>query len=155
MWKEFKTFLMRGNVLDLAVGIIIGAAFTKIVGSFVSDMLMPVLSLGMGKIDFSNHYVALNGQTYATLAAAKAAGAPTLNYGIFLNAVIDFLIVAFAIFMIVKAANHFKKKEEATASTKPCPECLTTIPLAARKCSACGSLQTSSALSGKSPSMNV
>lgn len=155
MWKEFKTFLMRGNVLDLAVGIIIGAAFTKIVGSFVSDMLMPVLSLGMGKIDFSNHYVALNGETYATLAAAKAAGAATLNYGIFLNAVIDFVIVAFAIFMIVKAANHFKKKEEATASTKPCPECLTTIPLAARKCSACGSLQTSSTLTGKSPSMNV
>ncbi|WP_413559067.1 large conductance mechanosensitive channel protein MscL [Bdellovibrio sp. HCB209] len=155
MVKEFKAFLMRGNVLDLAVGIIIGAAFTKIVGSFVSDVLMPVLSLGMGKIDFSNQFIALNGQSYANLAAAKAAGAATLNFGLFLNAVIDFVIVAFAIFMIVKAANHFKQKEEATASTKPCPECLTTIPLAARKCSACGSLQAGSSINGKAPSMNV
>lgn len=155
MTKEFKAFLMRGNVLDLAIGIIIGAAFTKIVGSFVSDMLMPVLSLGMGKIDFSNMFVALNGESYATLAAAKAAGAATINYGVFLNAIIDFVIVAFAVFMIVKAANRFKKNEEATASTKPCPECLTTIPLAARKCSACGSLQTSGSINGKTSSMNV
>ncbi|WP_413576267.1 large conductance mechanosensitive channel protein MscL [Bdellovibrio sp. HCB290] len=154
MLKEFKTFIMRGNVLDLAVGIIIGAAFTKIVGSFVSDMLMPVLSLGMGKIDFTNMFVTLNGEAYPTLAAAKAAGAATLNYGIFLNALIDFVIVAFAIFMIVKAANRFRKEEVKPADSKTCPECLTNIPLAARKCSACGSLQVSSN-SGKAPSMNV
>ncbi|MBO9666574.1 MAG: large-conductance mechanosensitive channel protein MscL [Bdellovibrio sp.] len=155
MFKEFKTFLMRGNVLDLAVGIIIGAAFGKIVSSFVGDVLMPIIGLAMGKVDFSNLFVALNGEAYPTLDAAKKAGAATLNYGLFINAIIDFVIVAFAIFMIVKAANRFQKKEEAKVDTKQCPECLTNIPLAARKCSACGSLQTGGPFSGKAPTMNV
>ncbi len=143
MWKEFKAFIMRGNVLDLAVGIIIGAAFTKIVTSFVGDILMPVLSLGMGKVDFSNLFVALNGDVYPTLDAAKKSGAATLNYGLFINAIIDFLIVAFAIFMLIKGINRLQKKEEAKApETKECPECLSAIPAKARKCSHCGSLQT-------------
>jgi large conductance mechanosensitive channel len=132
---------MRGNVLDLAVGIIIGAAFGKIVSSFVGDILTPIISIGLGKVDFSNLFLALNGEAYATLADAKKAGAATLNYGLFINAIIDFVIVGFAIFMVVKAANRFQKKEEAAVTTKACPECLTNIPLAAKKCSACGSAQ--------------
>lgn len=140
MFKEFKTFIMRGNVLDMAVGIIIGAAFGKIVSSFVADVLTPVLSLGMGKVDFSNLFIALNGESYATLDAAKAAGAATVNYGIFINMVLDFVIVAFAIFMIVKAANKMKKADEpAPVTTKECPECCSSIPLKARKCAHCGS----------------
>ncbi|WP_347355906.1 large conductance mechanosensitive channel protein MscL [Bdellovibrio sp.] len=140
MVKEFKTFIMRGNVLDMAVGIIIGAAFGKIVSSFVADILTPVLSLGLGKVDFSNLFVALNGESYATLDAAKQAGVATLNYGIFLNFVLDFLIVAFAIFLIVKAANKMQKAPEAApASTKECPECCSQIPVKARKCPNCTS----------------
>lgn len=142
MLKEFKAFIMRGNVLDLAVGIIIGAAFSKIVSSFVSDVLMPVVSLALGKVDFSNLFVALNGEAYPTLEMAKKAGVATLNYGLFFNAIIDFLIVAFAIFMLIKAVNKVQKKEEAKApDTKECAECLSTIPLKARKCSHCGSAQ--------------
>lgn len=142
MWKEFKTFIMRGNVLDMAVGIIIGAAFGKIVASFVGDVLTPVLSLGLGKVNFSNLFIALNGDVYPTLEAAKQAGVATLNYGLFLNAVIDFVIVAFAIFLIVKAANKMKKPEgPAPVTTKECPECLSAIPLKARKCAHCGSAQ--------------
>lgn len=140
MFKEFKTFIMRGNVLDMAVGIIIGAAFGKIVSSFVADVLTPVLSLGLGKVDFSNLFVALNGESYATLDAAKAAGVATVNYGIFINMVLDFVIVAFAIFLIVKAANKMKKAEEpAPVTTKECPECCSTIPMKAHKCAHCGS----------------
>ncbi|AFX99861.1 large conductance mechanosensitive channel protein MscL [Bdellovibrio bacteriovorus] len=140
MFKEFKTFIMRGNVLDMAVGIIIGAAFGKIVSSFVADVLTPVLSLGLGKVDFSNLFVALNGESYPTLDAAKAAGVATVNYGIFINMVLDFVIVAFAIFLIVKAANKMKKAEEpAPVTTKECPECCSTIPMKARKCAHCGS----------------
>lgn len=143
MFKEFKEFIMRGNVLDLAVGIIIGAAFGKIVSSFVSDILTPVLSLALGKVDFSNLFVALNGQTYATLEEAKKAGAATLNYGLFINIVIDFVIVAFAIFMIVRMANKLKKTEAPPPpNTKECPECLSAIPLKARKCAHCASVQT-------------
>ncbi|XGC80725.1 large conductance mechanosensitive channel protein MscL [Bdellovibrio bacteriovorus] len=141
MFKEFKAFIMKGNVLDLAVGIIIGAAFGKIVSSFVSDILMPVLSLGMGKVDFSNIFVALDGKTYATLEEAKKAGAATLNLGIFANFVIDFLIVAFAVFLIVRTANRLKKEEAPTpVNSKECPECLSTIPLKARKCAHCASV---------------
>lgn len=137
--KEFKAFIMRGNVLDMAVGIIIGAAFGKIVSSFVSDILTPVISLVMGKVDFTNLFIVLNGGSYPTLEEAKKAGVATLNYGIFINVVIDFLIVAFAIFLIVRMANKLKKEAPAPANTKECPECLSVIPLKARKCAHCGS----------------
>ena len=137
MFKEFKAFMMRGNVLDLAVGIIIGAAFGKIVSSFVADILTPILSVPLGKVDFSNLFIALNGQSYTTLEEAKKAGAATLNIGIFANAVIDFVIVAFAIFLIVKAANRFKHVDPTAPATKECPECLSTIPVKAHKCAHC------------------
>lgn len=143
MWTEFKAFISRGNVLDLAVGIIIGAAFGKIVTSFVSDILMPVVSLGLGKVDFSNLFISLNGEHYETLAEAKRAAAPTLNYGLFLNSVIDFIIVGFAIFLIVKAANKMQKPAPAASpTTKECPFCHTSIPLRATKCPNCTSALT-------------
>src|ERR1700722_14058685 len=112
MFAEFKKFIMRGNVLDLAIGVIIGAAFGKIVTSLVNDMLMPMLSLITGKVDFSNLFVSLNGQHYDTLADAKKAAAPTLNYGLFVNTVIEFLIIAFVIFLIVKQVNRLMKPPE-------------------------------------------
>jgi large conductance mechanosensitive channel len=121
MWKEFKTFIMRGNVLDLAIGVVIGAAFGKIVSSLVSDVIMPPIGLLAGRMDFSNLFVDLSGTGYETLAAAKAAGAPTLNYGIFLNTLIDFLIIAFAIFMVVKAANSVRRKEADKPAAPPEP----------------------------------
>lgn len=140
MWNEFKAFISRGNVLDLAVGIIIGAAFGKIVSSFVADVLMPIVGLAMGKVDFSNLFVALNGEHYETLAEAKKAAAPTLNYGVFINSVIDFIILGFAIFMIVKMAAKMQKPAAAAApATKECKYCLSTIPLKATKCAHCGS----------------
>jgi len=146
MLTEFKKFISRGNVLDLAVGVIIGGAFGKIVSSFVADILTPVLSLALGKVDFANLFFALNGQDYLTLEEAKKAGAATINYGLFANVVIDFVIVAFAIFLIVKAANkvrdELEKKEQqlpGQPTTKECPECLSTIPLAARRCAHCTS----------------
>lgn len=116
MLKEFRDFINRGNVVDLAVGIIIGAAFTTIVNSLVADIIMPPIGLATGGVDFSNLFVSLNGADYASLAEAKKAGAPTLNYGLFLNSVINFLIVAFAVFVIVKNMNRFKK-----AAPKPAP----------------------------------
>jgi large conductance mechanosensitive channel len=140
MLQEFKKFIMRGNVLDLAIGVIIGAAFGKIVASLVGDVLMPVVSLATGKIDFSNWFVSLNGQHYDTLADAKKAAAPTLNYGLFLNTAIEFLIVAFVIFFIVKQVNRFKKPEPVAApATKECPYCCTAIPVGAKRCPACTS----------------
>ena len=142
MFKEFKAFAMRGNVLDMAVGIIIGAAFGNIVSSFVADVLMPPIGLLLGKVDFSNLFVNLSGQNFPSLEAAKAAGAATLNYGIFLNTVIDFLIVAFAIFLLIKQVNRFTaKKEEAPAepATKECPRCLSPIPIKATRCAHCTS----------------
>lgn len=142
MFKEFRAFIMRGNVLDLAVGIIVGAAFSKIVSSFVADVLTPVISLGLGKVDFSNLFIVFNGEQYNTLEEAKKAGVATLNYGIFLNAIIDFLIISFAIFMIVKAANKLKRQEEAAPlipTTKECPECASTIPIKAKRCPQCTS----------------
>jgi len=142
MLKEFKEFAMRGNVLDMAVGIIIGAAFGKIVSSLVEDILMPPIGLLLGKVDFSSLFINLSGQSYPSLEAAKAAGAATLNYGIFVNAIINFLIVAFAIFLLIKQVNRFTaKKEEAPAapSTKDCPRCLSQIPIKATRCAHCTS----------------
>jgi large conductance mechanosensitive channel len=141
MLKEFKAFAMRGNVLDLAVGVIIGTAFGKIVGSLVDDVLMPVLGLFVGRVDFSNLFVTLGGGTFATLAEAKKAGAATLNYGLFLNAVIQFLIVAFAIFLVVKQVNRFQAPPPPAPApaTKDCPFCATAIPIAAKKCPHCTS----------------
>jgi large conductance mechanosensitive channel len=139
MLSEFKKFIMRGNVLDLAIGVIIGAAFGKIVSSLVGDVLMPVIGLVAGKVDFSNLFINLDpGKPVETLAAAKAAKVPVLAYGVFLNTVIEFLIVAFVIFLIVKAANKLQKPAPvAEPTTKPCPECTTEIPLAAKRCPAC------------------
>ncbi|HXF93094.1 MAG TPA: large-conductance mechanosensitive channel protein MscL [Nitrospiraceae bacterium] len=141
MLKEFKVFAMRGNVLDMAVGIIIGGAFGKIVSSMVSDVLMPPIGLLLGKVDFSSLFINLSGQPYSSLTAAKAAGAPTINYGVFLQAVLDFVIVAFAIFLLVRQVNAMTRKPEAppAPSTKPCPYCLSEIPLKATKCAHCTS----------------
>ena len=139
MFDEFKKFIMRGNVLDLAIGVIIGAAFGKIVTSVVNDLLMPVIGLAIGKLDFSNLFVSLNGQHYDTLADAKKAAAPTLNYGVLINTVIEFLIIAFVIFLIVKQVNRlFPAPAPAPApATKTCPECTSEIPVAARRCPQC------------------
>jgi large conductance mechanosensitive channel len=140
MLKEFKEFAMRGNVVDMAVGIIIGAAFGKIASSMVQDVIMPPIGRLMGNVDFSDLFINLSSGTYKSLAEAKAAGAATLNYGIFINTILDFVIVAFAIFMLVRAMNKLKRKEEpAPATTKECPECLSTIPLKARRCAHCTS----------------
>jgi large conductance mechanosensitive channel len=143
MFKEFKDFIMRGNVLDLAVAVIIGGAFGKIVTSFVNDVLMPPIGLLLGGVDFSNLFFALDGAHYDSLDAAKTAGAATINYGLFLNTVIDFLIVAFVIFLIVKAANAVKKPAPAPApaapATKECPHCRTTIHIEATRCPNCTS----------------
>jgi len=140
MLDEFKKFIMRGNVLDLAVGVIIGGAFGKIIGSAVDDVLMPLIGAAGGNVDFSNRYFVFDGKTYDSLAAAKKAGA-TLAYGNFISNVINFLIIAFFIFLIVKAANHFKKPEPvAAATTKDCPQCAMPIPIAAKKCGHCASM---------------
>ena len=133
--KEFREFAARGNVIDLAVGVIIGAAFGKIVTSFVNDIIMPPIGLLLGQVDFSNLYLDLSGTHHASLAAAKAAGAPTINYGLFINTMIDFLIVAFVIFVVVQQTNRFAKKPAPTK--KDCPRCTTSIPLAATKCPSC------------------
>lgn len=132
---------MRGNVLDMAVGIIIGAAFGKIVSSAVDDILMPPLGKLLGHTDFSNFFISLNGQSYASLKAAKDAGAATLNYGMFVNTIINFLIVAFAVFLLVRAVNRWvmKPAAAATPTTKDCPQCLMPIPIAAKKCGHCTS----------------
>lgn len=140
MLKEFKEFAMRGNVLDMAIGIIIGGAFGKIISSLVGDVLMPPIGRLMGNLDFSNLFIALNGQAYDSLKAAKDAGAPTINYGLFLNTVIDFVIVAFVIFMLVKQMNRLKKEAPAPSpTTKECPYCLTQLPLKATRCMGCTS----------------
>ncbi len=145
MFKEFKEFAMKGNVLDMAVGIIIGAAFGKIITSFVSDILMPPLGLLLGKVDFSSLFVNISGQSYPTIAAAKAAGAATINYGIFINTIIDFLLVAFAVFLLVKQVNRFKRQPAAAPTTKDCPFCATPIPIPASRCPNCTSQLTGSA----------
>ena len=143
MYKEFKEFIMRGNVIDLAIGIVIGAAFGKIVTSFVSDVLMPPIGLLLGKVDFTNLFINLSGTPYDTLKAAKDAGAPTINYGLFLGAIIDFLIVAFVIFLIIKQVNRMKRKgDEPAPDTHDCPFCLSSIPIKATRCAHCTSQLT-------------
>ncbi len=142
MLKEFKEFAMRGNVLDMAVGIILGAAFGKIVASLVEDVLMPPIGRLLGRMDFSNLFISLSVQHYDTLAAAKAAGAATINYGVFLNTIINFLIVAFAIFLLIRQVNRLKRQPvpaPTAPTTKECPRCFSTIPLKATRCAHCTS----------------
>jgi len=140
MLKEFKEFAMKGNVLDLAVGVIIGAAFGKIVASLVDDVIMPPIGRLLGHVDFSNLFINLGDKSYETIAAAKAAGAPTLNYGNFINTIINFLIVAFAIFLLVRTVNKWTAKPAAAAPpTKDCPQCAMPIPIAAKRCGHCTS----------------
>ena len=138
MLKEFKEFAMRGNVLDLAVGVIIGAAFGKIVSSFVEDVLMPPIGKLLGPVNFSDLYINLSGETYKSLADAKAHGAATINYGLFLNTVVNFVIVAFVVFLVVQQVNRWTKKP-AAPTTKDCPQCAMTIPIAAKRCGHCTS----------------
>jgi large conductance mechanosensitive channel len=140
MLKEFKAFAMRGNVMDMAVGIIIGGAFGKIVSSFVKDVIMPPIGMLMGNVDFSPLYVNLTDETFASLTAAQEAGAATINHGMFINTVLAFIIIAFAIFMVIKGMNNMKRKEEAPAAaptTKDCPQCLSSIPIKAVRCAHC------------------
>jgi large conductance mechanosensitive channel len=140
MLKEFKEFAMRGNVVDLAVGIIIGSAFGKIISSLVSDIIMPPIGRLLGGVDFANLYLNLSGGSYDSLAAAKEAGAATINYGVFLNTMIDFIIVAFAIFLLVRAINKMKRQPApAEVTTKDCPFCLSKVPLKATRCPFCTS----------------
>jgi len=141
MLKEFKEFAMRGNVLDMAIGIIMGGAFGSIVTSLVNDIIMPPIGLLLGKINFASLFIDLSGKGYATLADAKAAGAPTLNYGAFINTIIDFVIVAFVVFLMVRSINQLTKKPEAPVAptTKECPHCCTTIPIKATRCPNCTS----------------
>jgi large conductance mechanosensitive channel len=144
MLEEFKKFVMRGNVLDMAVGIVIGAAFGSIITSFVKDVIMPPIGLLLGGIDFSNLFILLKQGTapgpYLTLTQAQEAGAVTLNYGLFINTIISFLIIALAIFLVIRNVNSWKKKEEAPPpSTKECPHCFTMIPIKAKRCPNCTS----------------
>lgn len=140
MMDEFKKFALKGNMIDLAVGVIIGGAFNGIVSSLVNDVIMPVLSLFTGKLDFANWFIALDGNTYQTLAEAQEAGAATLNYGNFISGIINFVIMAFVVFMMVKAINKMKKEPAPAApTTKKCPFCKTDIPLEASKCPHCTS----------------
>jgi large conductance mechanosensitive channel len=140
MLKEFREFAMKGNVLDMAIGVIIGGAFGKIVTSLVSDVLMPPLGLLLGKVDFSSLFLNLSGTSQPSLAAAKAAGAPTINYGVFLQTILDFIIIAFVIFLLVKQVNRLKAPAAPSApTTKDCPLCLSTIPIKATKCAHCTS----------------
>ena len=145
MFKEFKEFAMRGNVVDMAVGIVIGAAFGGIVNSFVSDVIMPPVGLFLGSVDFSSLFLVLKegkvAGPYESLAVAKAAGAVTLNYGVFFNTIISFLIITFAVFLLIRNINRMKKKEDASAvpTTKECPYCLSAVPLKAVRCPQCTS----------------
>ena len=142
MMEEFKKFALKGNMIDLAVGVIVGGAFNSIVTSLVNDIFMPVLSLFTGKLDFANWFIALDGNKYMTIAEAQEAGAATLNYGNFISGVINFIIMAFVVFMLVKGINKLKKEEPAkpaAPTTKKCPFCKTDIPLEATKCPRCTS----------------
>jgi large conductance mechanosensitive channel len=142
MWKEFKEFVVRGNVVDLSVGFIVGAAFGKIVSSLVNDVLMPPVGMVLGRIDFSNLFINLSGGNYPTLAEAQAAGAATINYGVFLNTVIEFLIVALALFLLIHQINRLQRPPLAlptAPTTKLCPYCSTEIPIKATRCPNCTS----------------
>ena len=142
MIKEFKEFAMRGSLLDMAIGIIIGGAFGKIVTSLVNDIIMPPIGKLLGGADFASLYINLSGQTFTSLEEARAAGAPTVNYGLFINSLLDFLIIAIVIFLVIRAFNRLRKKEEeppAEPTTKSCPYCITEIPLNAKRCPACTS----------------
>jgi len=140
MFAEFKEFIRRGNVVDLAIAVVIGAAFGKIVTSFVDDILMPPIGLALGRMDFSNLFINLSGKEYPTVAAAKAAGAATLNYGIFINNILNFVIIAFAVFLLVRQINRMQTPAPApAAATKDCPYCLTPVPAKAVKCAHCTS----------------
>ena len=141
MWKEFREFALKGSVLDMAVGLIIGAAFGKIITSFVSDILMPPIGLLLAKVDFANLFVSLDGTRYASLADAQAAGAATLNYGLFINVVIDFLITAFILFLIIKQVNRLRKPAPSPVApeTKDCPYCKMAVSAAATRCPYCTS----------------
>lgn len=151
MLKEFKKFALRGNMIDLAVGMIIGSAFTSIVNSLVNDMIMPLVSIFTGKVDFSNWFIALDGQTYATLEAAQEAGAATFNYGTFISNIINFVIMAFVVFLFVKGMNKLKKAEApAPVTKKKCPFCKTEIDIEATRCPHCTSeLETEQELEQK------
>ena len=140
MFKDFKAFIMRGNVVDLAVGVIIGAAFGQIVSSLVKDIIMPPIGLLLGHVDFTNLFISLNGQAYKSLADAQAAGAPTVNYGVFINTLINFVIIAVVIFLLIRAISRLMPPPPPPASaTRECPYCLTSIPKAATRCPACTS----------------
>ena len=141
MLKGFKEFAMRGNVIDLAVGVIIGAAFGKIVSSLVDDVIMPPIGRLLGHVDFKDFFISLDGIHYANLADAKVHAAPTLNYGLFLNTIINFLIVAFAVYLLIQQVNRWTKKPEPAAAptTKDCPQCAMTIPINAKRCPHCTS----------------
>jgi len=140
MLKEFKEFVMKGNVIDLAVAVIIGAAFGKIVTSFTNDIIMPPIGLLLGNVNFTDLFIALDGKEYASLAIAQAAGAPTINYGVFINTIIDFIIVAFVIFLIIRQVNRSKRAPApAVPTTKDCPYCFTQIPIPATRCPNCTS----------------
>lgn len=141
MLKEFREFAARGSVIDLAVGVIIGVAFGKVVSSLVTDVLMPPIGLAIGGISFTNLFVALDGGTYATLADAQAAAAPTLNYGLFLNTLLEFVIVAFAVFLLVRQINRMRQPAPTapTEPSRPCPFCISAIPMKASKCPFCTS----------------
>lgn len=143
MFKEFKEFAVKGNVMDMAVGVIIGGAFGKIVTSLVNDIIMPLVGVFAGGLDFTNKFISLDGNTYLTLAEAQEAGAATLNYGAFITTIIDFLIIAFSIFIAIRQITRFKKKEEPVKeepTTKTCPYCKTEISIEASRCPNCTSV---------------
>lgn len=140
MFKEFKEFAVKGNVLDLAIGVVIGGAFGKIVSSLVNDIIMPIVGGLIGRVDFTNFFISLDGTKYATLQQAQDAGAATLNYGLFINSIIEFLIISFSIFIVIKQINKLNKEEEpAPSTTKKCNFCFTEIPIEATKCPHCTS----------------
>jgi large conductance mechanosensitive channel len=137
MLKEFRDFALRGNVLELAVAVVLGAAFGRIVTSLVDDLLMPPLGLALGRVDFRELFVDLSGASHATLAQAQAAGAPVVRYGLFLNALVAFVIVAFALFLVIRQVNRFVPAPAAAGPARECPHCLSTIPLKATRCAHC------------------